>query len=106
MDEWGPKPCNPRSKCLNWRKQGVNPEFGHHIILTAQDALTHAKEWINMTNAIKQLGHQRWESEMYTAVMAALYMNIKVKVQPFMLSNPVVHCSLGTLEQIAVESGR
>jgi hypothetical protein len=81
----------PPTKCKDWREQGVNPEFGHPIIFTAQDALTHAKEWINMTNAIKQLGHQRWESEMYTAVLAAVYMDIEVKVQPFMLSNRVVH---------------
>jgi hypothetical protein len=44
LDEWGPKLCNPPSKCQNWRKQGVNPEFGHPIMLTAQDALTHARE--------------------------------------------------------------
>jgi hypothetical protein len=91
MDEWGPKLCSPSTKCNDWREKGVNPEFGHPIIFTAQDALTHAKEWINMTNAIKQLGHQRWESEMFTAVLAAVYTDIKVKVQPFMLSNREVN---------------
>lgn len=87
MEEWGEKLCNPPTMCQNWREKKVNPSYGHPIIFTAQDALTHAKVWLNMTNDIKQLGHTAWESEMYTAVLAALYTNIQVKVKPFMVSN-------------------
>jgi hypothetical protein len=74
--------------------KGVNPECGHPIILTAEDTLSHAEEWIDVVTAVKQLGNQEWYSEMYSALLAALYTSTKVKVQPF-LSNQVVDSEPG-----------
>ena len=63
-----------------------NPSFGHPMVLTAGDTRMHAVVWMNVTEQMRKL-QKKWETEMFSNVVAHRILDIRINVFPTMLSH-------------------
>lgn len=68
-------------------EEDYNPSYGHPQILTAFDALRHAKLWYSLTNQMKEHDPD-WQTEMFSNVVAARRLDIQITVEKMMISSP------------------
>lgn len=74
--------CNGKCEVL---EAGYNPSFGHPMVLTAGDTRIHAAVWMNVTEQMRKI-EKKWETEMFSNVVAHRLLGTHITVLSTMLS--------------------
>ena len=83
IQDWGKPFCDGKCDTL---EKGYDASYGAPIVLTAGDARRHADLWSDLTEEFRQRDSKGWMTEMYSGIMAARRLGIRINVVRMMLS--------------------
>ena len=83
IKKWGTRFCDGKCDKL---ENGYDGSYGVPIILTAGDARRHADLWMDLTEEMRKFKPEAWMTEMYSAIIAARRLGIRMNVIPMTLS--------------------
>lgn len=84
IKEWAAPFCNGKCDTL---EDGYDGSFGMPFVLTVGDTRRHADLWVDLTEAMRQRDNKPWITEMYSGVIAARSLGIRMNVTRMMLSS-------------------
>jgi hypothetical protein len=84
IKDWGVPFCDGKCDIL---ESGYDGSFGMPYVLTAGDARRHADLWSDLTEEMRPRDSKAWMTEMFSGVIAARRLGIRMNVVRMMLSS-------------------